>query len=204
MAVPEKKEEFPEPQMEEPEQPKKNEFNLDKPFESYIDVWRKVILNPRDFFSNMPNTAGYANPLVFLVISSAIGGLFGGLVAGSFLSGLIGIPIAATIGSFIGGGILYLSSLIFADGAKGGYEGTWRIGAYASALSVVTWIPIIGSIISLYGIYISIMGIEQVHSVSTTKATITVLVPIAIIALLTLLVALTIGLTLLPTTGLVR
>lgn len=171
-----------------------HEFHPDNFITSFINVWKGVIFAPKEFFQEMPRTEGYASPLIFLVICSAIGGTLGSLMLGS-ISGIIVGPVGGLIGSFIGGAILHLFAMIFADGAKGGFQSTWRVGAYLSALSVVTWIPFIGGIIGLYGIYIAIVGIEEVHSTTTTKAALTVLVPMIglfiLIAALTLILGLT-------------
>lgn len=178
----------------------KNEFNPGNLFQSYVDIWKKIIVNPRSFFSDMPTLAGYTNPIIFLIINSAIGGLLGGLVTAGIAAGLVAIPaviITATIGSFIGAAILHLFAYLFADKATGGFEATWRVIAYTSALLVVTWIPFLGALIGLYGIYIEVMGIEQVHKTTTTKALAAVLAPIIIFIVFLTIVMLTIGFALL-------
>ena len=51
--------------------------------------------------------------------------------------------------------------MLIVGSRNSGYEGTFRVGAYSSVTSLVSWIPIIGWIASLYGIYLAIMGIGR-------------------------------------------
>jgi len=37
----------------------------------FVKVWRKVVLEPREFYRHMLSTGGLQNPLVFLAISGA-------------------------------------------------------------------------------------------------------------------------------------
>ena len=52
---------------------------------------------------------------------------------------------------------------------------------------LVSWIPIIGWIASLYGIYLAIVGIREVHNTTTGKAALVVLIPAAVLILLALI-----------------
>ena len=96
---------------------------------------------------------------------------------GSFLVSIILAPIFAAIGLFIGAGILHLLVMLIVGSRNSGFEGTFRVSAYSSVTSLVSWIPVIGWIASLYGIYLAIMGIREVHNTSTGKAAIVVLIP---------------------------
>lgn len=178
----------------------KTEFDPSNIFQSYVNTWKNIVVDPRGFFSRMPTKAGYTNPIIFLIINSAIGGLLGGLVAAGIAAGLVAIPagiITAIIGSFIGGAILHLFAYLLADKAIGGFEATWRVIAYTSALLVLTWIPFLGALVGLYGIYIEVVGIEQAHKTTTAKALAAVLAPIIIFIVFLTIVMLTIGFALL-------
>ena len=106
---------------------------------------------------------------------------------------LIVAPIFAAIGLFIGAGILHLLVMLIVGSRNSGYEGTFRVGAYSSVTSLVSWIPIIGWIASLYGIYLAIMGIREVHNTSTGKAALVVLIPAVVLFLLALLIIAAVG-----------
>ena len=78
-------------------------------------------------------------------------------------------------------------------GPAGAFGGTLRVGAYSSVTSLVSWIPVIGWIASLYGIYLAIMGIREIHNTSTGKAAIVVLIPAVVVFLLVMLIIAAIG-----------
>lgn len=46
----------------------------------YIKTWKEVILRPADFYSRMPTTGGYADPLTFAAISLIIYGLLNAFI----------------------------------------------------------------------------------------------------------------------------
>jgi hypothetical protein len=178
-----------------------HEFNPSNFINSFVNVWRGVVLAPTDFFAEMPLNAGYANPLIFLIISTAIGGFFGGLVSLRSLAGIIFAPIGGIIGSFIAAGIIHIFAVLFTDGAKGGFQATWRVVTYSTALSVLTWIPFVGSLIGFYGVYLTVVGVQRVHATDRIKAALSVIVPAVLFILLTAILAITMGFAILQLFG---
>ena len=158
--------------------------------DNYVDTLKKVLTDPEGFYSEMPKEGGYQEPLTFAAINFAILGLLSGIVAvilsgagaGSIVSTLVGAVIGGIVGLFIGGIILFVFFKIF--GGSGGYEGTVRILSYSSAAQVFAWIPVIGWIISLYGIWLNIVGGKHVHNLTTVKSAVAVLLPIIILAVI--------------------
>ena len=171
----------------------------------YIETWKEVILRPADFYRKMPTTGGYAEPLTFAAISYIIYGLlfalfdrgmmenmYGGMgVNGIGFSTIItiaiSIPIMGIIFLFIGAAILNLIYKLL--GGTGTYEGTVRFMSYATAVQVLSWIPILGFIVGLYRIYLYIVGGMSVHNVSMGRSAIAVLLPTVILFLLIMIVA---------------
>jgi hypothetical protein len=143
--------------------------------------------------------------LIFAIICYEVSAILGGLLSlvgvsmgdtqgfGSFLIGIILAPIGAAIGLFIGAGILHLLVMLIVGSRNAGYEGTFRVGAYSAVTTLVSWIPIIGWIASLYGIYLAIVGIREVHNTTTGKAVVVVLIPAVVVFLLVLLIIAGIG-----------
>ena len=158
------------------------EFDPGNFIESWIGCWKEVILRPKEFFDVMPTDGGYRNPLFFALVCWVIGGILSAVVRTAPAS-IVLVPIGAVIGLLIWSIILYLSATLIVKG-NGSFEGTFRVGSYASALSVLTWIPIIGPLIGLYGIYLLVVGIERVHKLTTREAIIAVILPIIILTLL--------------------
>ena len=165
----------------------------------YIGTWKEVMQRPSDFYRRMPKTGGYRDPLTFAAITFLIygilaalfnremymSGMYGGMYGGESYAREFGIstiisiailaPIAGIISLFIEGAILYIVYRIL--GGTGTYEGTVRFIAYATAVLLLSWIPLIGWIIGLYGIYLQIIGGMYVHNVSMGKSALAVLLP---------------------------
>ncbi len=170
------------------------EFNINDPVQSFINTVRNVVTAPVGFFRGIRREGDLVNPLLFAIICYEVAAILGGLLSlvgvtgsqgiGSFLISIILAPIFAAIGLFIGAGILHLLVMLIVGSSNSGFEGTFRVSAYSSVTSLVSWIPIIGLIASLYGIYLAIMGIREVHNTSTGRAAIVVLIPAAVVLLL--------------------
>jgi len=173
---------------------------MDNTLDNYVDTLKKVLIDPEGFYSEMPREGGYQEPLTFAAINFAIVGLLSGIIAvilrgagaSSIVSTLVSAVIVGIVGLFIGGIILLIFFKIF--GGTGSYEGTVRILSYSSAVQVFAWIPAIGLIISLYGIWLNIVGGKHVHNLTTVKSAIAVLLPLVImmvivIALMAVIIA---------------
>jgi hypothetical protein len=68
-----------------------------------------------------------------------------------------------------------------------GFGATFRVASYTSVTSLVTWIPLIGGLLGLYGIYLAVVGIREMHGTTTGKAVVVVLFPVILILVLALL-----------------
>ena len=171
----------------------------------YIDTWKEVIQRPSDFYRKMPTTGGYTDPLTFAAISYIIYGLLTGLFSRGMMRGMYGYggitefgfstaimtaiiaPIVGIISIFIGAAILYVIYKVL--GGSGSYEGTVRFVSYATAVMVVSWIPLIGWFFGLYEIYLYIVGGMIVHDVSMVKSMIALLLPTFVVILLAVIAA---------------
>lgn len=177
----------------------------------YIETWKEIMQSPSNFYREMPKTGGYADPLTFAAISfiiyallaaflttlfgrgmymdSMYGGMYDGMYGSvkglgffAILMTVILTPIAGIISLFIEAAILYIIYKIL--GGTGSYEGTVRFISYATAVLVLSWIPIIGWIVGIYGIYLYIVGGMYVHDVSMARSAIAVLLPTLLVILL--------------------
>jgi hypothetical protein len=177
------------------------EFNYQDPVQSFISTVRSVVLQPASFFSGILRQGDFINPLIFAIICYEVAAILGGLIAlafgnrgfGGFIGNIILAPIGTAIGLFIGAGILHLLVMVIVGSRNSGYEATFRVGAYAAVTSLVSWIPFIGWIASLYGIYLAIVGIREVHTTTTGKAALVVLIPVAVLLFIFLVLAIAVG-----------
>jgi hypothetical protein len=177
------------------------EFRYTDPVQSFINTVQGVVLQPANFFSGILRQGDFINPLIFAIICYEVAAILGGIIAvafgnqgfGGFIGDVILAPIFAAIGLFIGAGILHLLVMLIVGSRNAGFEATFRVGAYAAVTSLVSWIPFIGWILGLYGIYIAIVGIREVHTTTTGKAALVVLIPAAVVILLVLILITLIG-----------
>jgi hypothetical protein len=181
------------------------EFDYSDPVQSFINAVRGVVTAPVGFFRGIRRQGDFVNPLIFAIICYEVSAILGGLLGlvgvgmgdaqgfGSFLIGIILAPIGAAIVLFIGAGILHLLVMLIVGSRNAGYEGTFRVGAYSAVTSLVSWIPIIGLIASLYGIYLAIVGMREVHNTTTGKAALVVLIPAIVVIILIVILVFAVG-----------
>src|SRR4051812_19589345 len=160
------------------------EFRYTDPVQTFIASVQAVVLRPVDFFRGILRQGDLINPLIFAIICYEVSAILGGLLSlvgfsgsrgfGAFITSIILAPIFAAIGLFIGAGILHLLVMVIVGSRNSGFEATFRVVAYAAVTSLVSWIPFIGAILSLYGIYLGIVGIREVHNTTTGKAALVV------------------------------
>jgi hypothetical protein len=179
------------------------EFNYQDPVQSFVGTVRNVVTAPVGFFRGIRREGDFLNPLLFAIICYEVSAILGGLLSlvgvtgtkgfGSFLVGIILAPIGAAIGLFIGAGILHLLVMLIVGSRNSGFESTFRVSSYSSVTSLVSWIPFIGWIASLYGIYLAIVGIREVHNTTTGRAALVVLIPAAVVLVLVLIIVALVG-----------
>ncbi len=171
------------------------EFRYTDPVQTFIATVQAAVLRPVDFFRGILRQGDLINPLIFAIICYEVSAILGGLLRlvgigatnqgfGGFLAGIILAPIVAVIGLFIGAGILHLLVMLIVGSRNSGFEATLRVVAYSAVTSLVSWIPIIGGLLSLYGIYLGIVGVREIHNTTTGKAALVVLIPAAVVLLL--------------------
>lgn len=182
-------------------------YDLSDPVQSFIATARAVLLQPVDFFRGVTLRDSPINPIVFAVICATIGAVLTAIISvlaaifglgqqgvGGAIGGLVGAviitPILTPVGLFIGAGISHLFVMLFVRPANSGFWATFRVVSYASATSLISWIPIIGGLVAaVWLIVLSIFGIREMHSTTTGRAALVVLVPVAIVILLLSIVA---------------
>ena len=145
-----------------------------------------VVTKPAEFFQGMSKSGGFLEPLVFAIIMGFIAGIIQAILSfiglgpsaryGGGMSGfsmIIFMPIAAAIGSFIGGAILFVIWKLM--GSQENYETAYRCGAYLMALTPITAIigvvPYAGGIITMaiYVFYLVTASVH-VHNIPSQKA----------------------------------
>jgi hypothetical protein len=195
------------------------EFELSNPLDSFVDVTRRVVLQPVRFFSGLPRSGSLLDPLVFALVCVVISAILSAVLVltgvqqnpgfnpnpqnaipsvfapGSALLGIVFAPIGGAIGLFIAAAIQQLLVRLFVGENNSGFGATFRVAAYTQVTSLVNWIPILGPLLALYGLYLSILGIREVHGTTTGKAALVVLIPFTVVLVVALIVLAWVGLT---------
>src|ERR671913_1067914 len=172
-------------------------YDLSNPINSFIDVVRRLVFQPVSFFAGLPRRGNFINPLVFALICYEISAILGGLLGlavgeldrglGPFVVSIVVAPIAGAIGLLILSGLLHLLVRVIVGVGNSGFGATFRVASYATVVNLVGWIPIIGSLVALvYGFYLSVVGIREMHDTATGKAVLIVLIPVGVILLIAL------------------
>lgn len=182
-----------------------SEFTMADPVGSFISTVTGVVTAPAIFYRSIRKAGDFVSPLLFALICFAIAGILGGIFSlvlgngiGAALGTVILTPILSTLFLFIGAGIIHLFVLLLVKPASTGFEATFRATAYSVPLSsLVSWVPFIGPFIgfavSLYALYLSIVGVRELHGTTTQSAALAVLIPVGILFVLFLCLFVLIG-----------
>ena len=180
------------------------DYNLSDPVDSFVDIVRRVVLQPASFFASLPRQGSFLGPLVFALICIEIsaflvglltfidvpGGitsLFGARGDQGFLAlvgGLVIAPIVGTVGIFLTALVTHLLVVLVVGAGHAGFGATFRIVSYSSVTSLLGWIPFIGWIFSLFRLFLATVGIREMHGTTTGRALLVVLLPFILILIL--------------------
>lgn len=157
---------------------------------------RESLFSPVRFFSSMPTAGGWLHPILYAVIVGTAGNLAGYLLSsffeipfvsqGKLSRGMVFfmaviMPVLVWLGTIFGSAILHGSILLF-GAKKEPFEATLRIVSYATSPDVFNAIPAIGWLIAaLWKVVLIIIGVREVHMVSTARATLVTLFPFLLI-----------------------
>ena len=139
---------------------------------------------------------------IFALLMAFLGTLFGSIMGGRNLGMLMGAGagaggaiiffvlfiISAIIGAFVGGAILHI--FVYIVGGRKGIAQTIKVIMYASTPGLLLgWIPVLNIITTIWSILLNILGIRQVHELTTGKAVLAVLIPLILAVILTVIIA---------------
>lgn len=143
----------------------------------FLGTAKAVLLRPGAFFPSMPVEGGLAAPHLFFLLCTSV-----------FLLASVGLNVAGAeeldprilllvlvvpVLPFVDAAFLYLLA-VKVLGGHGSYEGTFRVVCYASAVNLVTWVPLVGLLAQLYEIYLAALGLSAVHRIGMGRAFIAV------------------------------
>lgn len=162
---------------------------------------REALLSPGHFFTRPAARPGLWQPLLFAIVIGAVSAFFDWIwtLAGSSLRILVGEDLARLVrGQFVSGFAFVLSPLLvfvavfvraavvhacllLVDGARAGFEATFRAVAYSEAVWILAVLPFCGNLVALvWGTVIAIVGVRTLHRVEAWQAVLGVLLPLLI------------------------
>ncbi|MFZ3059906.1 MAG: YIP1 family protein [Candidatus Methanoperedens sp.] len=139
---------------------------------------------------------------LFAVLLAFVGTLFGSMMGWRNLGMLMGagagaggaiiffvlFMIFSIIGAFVGGATLHI--FVYIVGGRKGIAQTIKAVMYGSTPGLLLgWIPIIGFIAAIWSLVVEIVGIRQLHELTTGKAVLAVVLLIIVIAIITVVLA---------------
>lgn len=135
----------------------------------YLAIAKPLVLSPRVFFENMPQTGGYKEPAIFMAASCGVYAV-GSAIFNLKLLELPQLFLIAFLGRCLAAGIAFGASK--AMGIKeASPEPIFRIWAYASCLALPGILPFVGSILDgatfVYSFVLYYFGLKKV--LQTTK-----------------------------------
>ncbi len=163
----------------------------------YMTV-KDVLLAPGRMFACMPAAAGWQQPLLFAITVGAIGAFLGWLWAmtgsslqilvqenlghvlrGPFFAFLVFVfsPVLVTVSTTFQAAVIH-GALMLLGGNRLGFEATFRVCAYTSAIGLLAAIPLCGNVLAvIWEIVVLIIGIRAIHQAEPWQAVLAVLLP---------------------------
>ncbi|MGB9618557.1 MAG: YIP1 family protein, partial [Desulfomonilaceae bacterium] len=148
------------------------------------------------FFTAMPRTGGWLHPLLYAIIIGTTGNLAGYVLGALFEIPLISqsklspgmtlfvgmlMPLLVWLGVMLWAVVLHGAIILF-GAKKNPFEATLRITSYASSPDILNVIPTVGWVIAaVWKIVLVIIGVREVHRVSTGRAALAVLFPVLLV-----------------------
>jgi len=185
-------------------------------FPGFFETIKKVMLAPVQFFSNLDIGGGFNRPLIFYLLVAEIQALAQfmwqmlgvvpqmqgrpetilglGMVGFGSLLLLILYPIFLSLVLFIGSGLNHLCLVAVKAGSRG-FEGTFRVVAYANAPMVLAVVPGIGPLIGvLWTLVCTFLGFKVVHRTTSVRVLLAILLPLIVVMALSSLIFMAKGL----------
>tara|TARA_Y100000310_G_scaffold345709_1_gene468634 strand:+ start:38180 stop:38752 length:573 start_codon:yes stop_codon:yes gene_type:complete len=185
-----------------------------------IDLWIKAITKPQETFTAQKNNANLGTGIVNYAIAGLISGILSFLLFGiigaalgggleSVAPGVLSIvttPVFQVIGALIAAALFFIIAKVL--GGNGSYTQIFYLASlYAVPVALVSWIPLVGFLVSLYALYLFYLVIKISQGLSTGRAILTILIPFGILVILGIILVAVIGAAVfsafggLPTTG---
>lgn len=149
----------------------REEFDASNFLGSFCEVALGVLMSPWAFFRTMHRTGGYRPPFLFLTACLLVHTLIVGLLHKdmAFLGRNLALGL---IFPFITAGLSYVL-LTYLFRARGSFETAFRVNAYAGAVNLLSWFPVVGVLLEFYRLYVITAGLSVAFETKPWKALVT-------------------------------
>lgn len=158
-----------------------DEFDPRDALTSFRRITLGVLLTPRTFFAIMRTSGGFVNPCAYMAACVLANVLIVGFLSKNVTLMIQSLVLGLTF-PFVTAGLLHfiLTRLL---GARGRYEAALRVNAYAAAVNLVSWFPLVGVLLEFYRIYVITLGLATVFETTARRAFLAVALTIALLML---------------------
>jgi len=155
-----------------------SEFEPKNFFSSFFRTSKAILLSPKVFFQGMRRDSGFLNPFLYLLSCVIFHVLVFGLLQKNFAFMLRTLILGVAFPLITSGILFFIITKVFK--ASGSYETAFRVNAYASAVNLLTWLPLIGLLFEFYRIYLIVVGLSYGFSIKMAGAFPAILLTMAI------------------------
>jgi hypothetical protein len=164
-----------------PENHRMDEFDPGNALASFRAITLAVLFRPPTFFAAMRRTGGLVNPGLYLVGCVLVNTVLVGFLNKNVRLMIQSLALGITF-PFITAGLMHfiLSRLL---GVRSTYETVLRVNAYAAAVNLVSWFPVVGVFLEFYRVYVITRGLSLALETTVRKALLAVALTIALLML---------------------
>lgn len=140
---------------------------------SFFGTAKAVLLSPRLFCRRMKTDGGFRNPALFLICCVLIHTLFVGVFVGDQTVVVRKMTYGIALPFVTAGILFFFITRVFK--ASGTYEAAFRVNAYATAVNLVTWVPLVGIFVEFYRLYLIAWGLSYAFSTRVSRSALAIL-----------------------------
>ena len=155
-----------------------DEFDPKNFFSSFFLTSKAILLSPKMFFQEMKRGGGFLNPFLYLLVCIVFHVLVFGLLQKNPMFMFRTLFLGLLFPMITAGILLLITARVFK--ASGSYETAFRVNAYASAVNLLTWLPLIGLLFEFYRIYLIVLRLSFAFSIKMTRAFLAILLTMVV------------------------
>jgi hypothetical protein len=160
-----------------------------------LQTLKSSLFTPQEFFSKLPIEGGFVTPLLYALIVQTLGmlvsyawafsldhSLLGATKLSSFWIILLGVlvPMFVFLHVIVSAFVLHISLFLVAA-AKREFETTFRVVCYSSGPDLFSAVPVVGGAVALvWHTYLIVIGLREVHGITTARAFAAVVLPLVL------------------------